>query len=116
VFLNGVPIKLTGACHHETDPLTGRANTMHHAEEDVKLAKAANLNYLRTSHYPPCMELVEAADKYGITWKWRRPSAGSADGQSGTLEGSFDATSAMVDLLPLAPQRDLVVAGQRVGV
>ncbi len=65
MFINGVPVKLAGACRHEIDPLTGRANTMRHAEQDVKLLKAANLNYLRTSHYPPTIELVEAADQYG---------------------------------------------------
>ncbi len=66
LLVNGVPVKLAGACRHETDPLTGRANTMRHAEEDVKLLKDANLNYIRTSHYPPTMELVDAADKYGM--------------------------------------------------
>ena len=32
----------------------------------MRLLKAANLNYIRTSHYPPNMELVDAADKYGM--------------------------------------------------
>ena len=66
LFVNGVPVKLAGACHHETDPLTGRADTMRHADTDIRLLKEANLNYVRTSHYPPTMELVEAADKYGM--------------------------------------------------
>jgi len=66
LLVNGVPVKLAGACRHETDPLTGRADTMQHGEEDVKLLKAANLNYIRTSHYPPTLELVDAADKLGM--------------------------------------------------
>jgi hypothetical protein len=65
-LVNGVVVKLCGAGHHELDPLTGRADTARHAEEDVRLFKAANLNYLRTTHYPPTSELVEAADKFGM--------------------------------------------------
>ncbi len=65
-LVNGVPVKLAGACHHEVNPLAGRADTMHEAERDVRLAKAANLNLFRTSHYPPTRELVEAADRYGM--------------------------------------------------
>ena len=44
LYVNGVRVKLAGVCHHEIDPLTGRADTMRHAEEDVKLFKSANLN------------------------------------------------------------------------
>ena len=32
LYVNGRRIKLAGACHHEFDPLTGRAATMRHAE------------------------------------------------------------------------------------
>ena len=53
LYVNGARVKLAGVCHHEIDPLTGRADTMRHAEEDVKLFKSANLNDVRTSHYPP---------------------------------------------------------------
>ena len=66
LYVNGVRVKLAGACHHEMDPLAGRADTMRHAEEDVRLMKAANLNYIRTSHYPPCKELLDAADRIGM--------------------------------------------------
>src|ERR1017187_2689794 len=48
LYVNGVRVKLAGVCHEENDPLTGRANTMRHAEEDVKIFKSANLNAVRT--------------------------------------------------------------------
>jgi beta-galactosidase len=66
LYLNGRTIKLAGACHHELHPLTGRADTMQWAERDVLLAKGANLNYLRTSHYPPTQEFLDAADRLGL--------------------------------------------------
>jgi beta-galactosidase len=66
LYVNGVRVKLAGVCHHEIDPLTGRADTMRHAEEDVKLFKSANFNDVRTSHYPPTQEFLDAADRYGL--------------------------------------------------
>ncbi len=39
---------------------------MRHAEEDVKLFKSANLNDVRTSHYPPTQEFLDAADRFGL--------------------------------------------------
>ena len=66
LFINGVKVKLAGACRHEIDPLTGRADTMHLAEDDVLLLKGANLNYIRTSHYPPPQELLDACDRIGM--------------------------------------------------
>jgi beta-galactosidase len=66
LYVNGAPVKLAGVCHHEIDPLSGRADTMRHAEEDVKLFKSANLNFVRTSHYPCTQEFLDAADRYGL--------------------------------------------------
>ena len=65
-YVNGKSVKFAGACHHEHDPLSGRADTMRRAEEDVKIAKDINLNYLRTSHYPPTEEFLEACDRLGM--------------------------------------------------
>jgi len=98
LLVNGVPVKLAGACHHEVDPLTGRADTARHAETDVKLLKAANLNYLRTSHYPPTIELVDAADKYGMYLEVEAPFCwvGETDDLD-HLREVLAPTSAMVD-------------------
>ncbi len=66
LYVNGKVVKFAGACHHEHDPLTGRADTAKHAEEDVKLARDINLNYLRTAHYPPTEEFLDACDRLGM--------------------------------------------------
>jgi hypothetical protein len=66
LYVNGVRVKLAGIARHEIDPLTGRADTARHADEDVRLFKNANLNYIRTSHYPPTDEFLAAADRLGM--------------------------------------------------
>src|ERR1035441_8961341 len=66
LYVNGAAVKLAGVCRHESDPLTGRADTMRHGAEEVKLFKSANLNHVRTSHYPCTQEFLDAADRYGL--------------------------------------------------
>ena len=98
VRLNGVPIKLAGACRHEVDPLTGRADTMKHGETDVKLFKGANLNFLRTTHYPPTIEMVEAADRLGMYLEVEAPFCWVDPAHDMTnLREVLIATSAMID-------------------
>ncbi len=102
--VNGVPVKLAGACHHETDPLTGRADTMRHGEKDIRLLKAANLNYVRTSHYPPTMELVEAADRYGMYLEVEAPFCWVAPQDNLLpLRDVLEPTSAMIDYYQTHP-------------
>jgi hypothetical protein len=98
LLVNGHAIKIAGACHHETDPLTGRAGTARHAETDVRLMKDANLNWIRTSHYPPCRELLDAADRIGMYVEVEAPFCwvGEADGMK-DLRAVLAPTSAMVD-------------------
>lgn len=98
LYVNGRRIKVAGACHHEIDPLTGRANTMRHAWTDVRLMKAANLNYIRTSHYPPCQELLDAADRLGMYVEVEAPFCwvGEVDSLK-DLRAVLTPTSAMVD-------------------
>ena len=98
VYINGRIVKFAGACHHEFDALTGRADTMHHGEQDVKMLKNANLNYLRTSHYPPTQELLDAADRLGVyveceaPFCWVAPTEDLSD-----LRAVLTPTSAMID-------------------
>jgi beta-galactosidase/beta-glucuronidase len=98
-FVNGRVVKLIGACHHEYDPLTGRANAMRHAEEDVRLMRDANLNYIRTSHYPPTQELLDAADRLGMYVGVEAPFCwvGGALDNASNLFATLTPTSAMVD-------------------
>ncbi len=66
LFVNGAPIKLRGACRHEVDPLRGRSLTPELWRKDAELFRAANVNYIRTSHYPPAEEFLDLCDEYGF--------------------------------------------------
>lgn len=66
LLLNGRPIKLRGVNHHDLEPRTGRAVTEAQMRQDLALMKRANVNYLRTSHYPPHPRLLELCDEMGI--------------------------------------------------
>ncbi len=66
LFVNRKEIKLRGANHHSTHPLTGRTVTRELEKTDVLLAKEANMNFLRTSHYPPTHAFLDYCDEYGI--------------------------------------------------
>ena len=66
LLVNGKPVKLRGVCRHEAHPLTGRVMTPELERKDVELYRAANCNFIRTSHYPPCEELLEICDELGM--------------------------------------------------
>ena len=66
LFVNNRPTKLRGINHHEVHPLRGRSLTPALCRMDVELFRAANCNYIRTSHYPPSEELLEACDELGM--------------------------------------------------
>ena len=66
LLINGKPVKIKGACHHDQHPLMGRAVTPELEQLDLALMKEANLNSLRTSHYPPLPALIDYADEMGI--------------------------------------------------
>ncbi len=66
LLINGKPVKIRGTCHHDQYPTMGRAVTPEIEAQDVDLIKKANLNSLRTSHYPPMEELVQNADEKGL--------------------------------------------------
>ncbi len=66
LLINGVPVKLRGVCHHDSHPVLGRAVTPEITRQDLQLIKEANLDALRTSHYPAVEELYEGADELGI--------------------------------------------------
>ncbi len=66
LLVNGRPVKLRGACRHDVHPLLGRRATRELDRRDVLLAKEANINFIRTSHYPPSRTFLEYCDEYGI--------------------------------------------------
>ena len=65
-LLNGQPVYIKGACHHDHDPDCGKAVRREMMEKDVLLMKQFNVNALRTSHYPSDPYLYDLCDEYGI--------------------------------------------------
>ena len=63
---NGNNIKLRGVNRHDHHPVTGRYVDRKTYEQDITLMKQANINFLRTSHYPDDPYLYELCDRYGI--------------------------------------------------
>ncbi|MCK4564874.1 MAG: glycoside hydrolase family 2 [Verrucomicrobia bacterium] len=66
MLVNGKPIKLAGVCRHEAHPLLGRALTREQWRKDAELYMTGNVNFIRTSHYPPAEEFIEACDELGL--------------------------------------------------
>lgn len=66
LFVNGRPIKLRGVNRHEVHPLRGRSLTPELCRKDAEIFKAGNCNYIRTSHYPPSEEFLDACDELGL--------------------------------------------------
>jgi hypothetical protein len=66
LYVNGQEVKLRGACHHDIHPLRGRSTTSELDDRDARLFRDANLNFVRTSHYPPTESFLEACDRYGV--------------------------------------------------
>lgn len=66
MLVNGKAVKLKGVCRHEMHPLTGRVMNPALARKDIELYRDANCNFIRTSHYPPCEEMLEVCDEQGM--------------------------------------------------
>jgi beta-galactosidase len=64
--VNGVPITLKGVNRHEHEPKTGRVVSEQTMLRDIELMKQANINAVRTSHYPNVPRWYELTDKYGL--------------------------------------------------
>jgi beta-galactosidase len=65
-MLNGVKVKLRGAClHHDNGPL-GAAAFDRAEERKVELMKANGYNAIRNSHNPPSTAFLDACDRLGI--------------------------------------------------
>ena len=66
VLLNGVKFKCHGINRHDSDPQTGYAVSVQSMERDLILLKRANVNMIRTSHYPNDPRFMEMCDEQGF--------------------------------------------------
>ncbi len=64
--INGRNVKLRGVNRHDHHPRTGRFVDRATYEKDIALMKSANINFLRTAHYPNDPYLYELCDRYGL--------------------------------------------------
>ena len=65
-LINGQKIKLKGVNRHEFSPVGGATVTIEETVKDLKLMKQANVNAIRTSHYPDCPEFYDLCDYMGF--------------------------------------------------
>ncbi|KAA9108158.1 glycoside hydrolase family 2 TIM barrel-domain containing protein [Microbacterium rhizomatis] len=64
--VNGRAVTLHGVNRHEHHPDTGRALDRETMIRDIVLMKRANIDAVRTSHYPPHPEFLRLCDEYGL--------------------------------------------------
>ena len=66
LLVNGQPVKFKGVNMHEHNPYTGHYQTREDILQDLKLMKMANINAIRTCHYPQPREFYELCDSLGF--------------------------------------------------
>lgn len=66
LLVNGAPIRMRGVNRHDSRILKGRALSAEDMREDVRNLRRANVNVIRTSHYPPSPHLLDACDEMGM--------------------------------------------------
>lgn len=64
--LNGKRTEFRGINRHEFSPVNGRAITREETETDLLIMKRANINAVRTSHYPNNSFFYDLCDKLGL--------------------------------------------------
>lgn len=64
--VNGRPVTFRGVNRHEHHPDTGRTLDRDTMIQDIVMMKRANIDAVRTSHYPPHPEFLRLCDEYGL--------------------------------------------------
>lgn len=64
--VNGRALKIKGVNRHEFDTATGWTVTRERMEQDIRLMKQANINFVRTSHYPNDPRWYELCNRHGL--------------------------------------------------
>jgi beta-galactosidase len=66
IYLNGRRMIINGVNRHEWHPETGRVITIEDMKKDLETIKKANINGVRTSHYPNQIPWYYLCDKAGV--------------------------------------------------
>ncbi|TDD98054.1 glycoside hydrolase family 2 TIM barrel-domain containing protein [Flavobacterium cellulosilyticum] len=66
MLINGKETYVYGVNHHGHHPIRGEAVNHQDLEDDVKLMKKFNFNFVRTSHFPDDPYFYDLCDKYGL--------------------------------------------------
>lgn len=66
IYLNGAKIKFKGTNRHDSDPVTGYTISKEQALKDLILMKEANINAIRTSHYPNAPWFTGFCNEFGF--------------------------------------------------
>ena len=64
--VNGRPVTFRGVNRHEHHPDSGRTLDRQTMLQDILMMKRANIDAVRTSHYPPHPEFLRLCDEYGL--------------------------------------------------
>lgn len=104
VLVNGRPIRFRGVNRHEHDPKTARVMSEELMIKDIKLMKQANINAVRTSHYPNTPRWYELCDSLGL---YVMDEADIEEhGLRGTLASTPDWHAAFLDRAVRMAERD----------
>lgn len=66
ILVNGMPLLIRGVNRHEFDGDNGWTVSRDMRVRDIVLMKQANINCVRTSHYPNDPEFYDLCDEYGL--------------------------------------------------
>jgi beta-galactosidase/beta-glucuronidase len=66
VFVNGMQVKLRGGGRFDSDPVLGHTLSPAQCEEEVRLFKEANVNYIRPACCPALESYLDACDRLGM--------------------------------------------------
>lgn len=66
LLVNGKKLRLRGVNRHELDPDRGHTLSRKRMENDIRLMKQANINAVRTCHYPDDPLWYQLCDQYGL--------------------------------------------------
>ena len=104
LLVNGAPVRFRGVNRHEHDPRTARVMSEECMLQDILLMKQANINAVRTSHYPNVSRWYELCDSLGL---YVMDEADIEEhGLRGTLASTPDWHAAFLDRAVRMAERD----------